>query len=380
MSAKSVCARCVLDDTVPGIRFDDWGVCNHCGLYDKLDRKFARTVESESRFLRLIDKIKAKGKDNAYDCVIGLSGGTDSSYCLCMARKLGLRPLAVHFDNGWVSEVARQNIDRLSKALDVDLITVGADWSELRDYYRACLEASIPEMCLPCMVGITSSLYEAASELGIRYIILGTSFRTEGLTPARWYYWDGAYFDTVIKSFGVRNGQSHKFNKMRLSDFARYVVINGIRTIQLPLYVEYRDADIKRTLKEEVGWQDGGYHHFDCMYKPFLAYVQAKKFNMDLRMISLSAQVRGGAMARAEALRILQEPAFPSNGTAIDYCMKKLGLTPGELRQILASDTKSFLDYHSYYDYMRPLRPLAKALGRLNLVPETFYERYFELV
>ena len=161
---RTTCSRCVLDSTVPGIEFDAEGVCSHCRLFDRLETRYPQGEPARERFRRLIEEMKAAGRGRKYDCVMGYSGGTDSTYCLYVAKKAGLRPLAVHFDNGWVAPVARENMEKVARRLGVDVKAVPGDWAELKTYYLAGLKASVPDLCMPCMIGISTSLYRAAVE------------------------------------------------------------------------------------------------------------------------------------------------------------------------------------------------------------------------
>lgn len=373
------CARCILDTGVPGIEVDGSGVCSHCRLFDRLESQYPLGEPARQRFRRLVERMKAAGQGRKYDCVIGYSGGTDSTYCLYVAKQVGLRPLAVHFDNGWVAPVAKENMEKVARRLGVDVQTVATDWTELRSYYLAGLKASVPDLCMPCMIGISSSLYRAAVESDVRYIVLGTSFRTEGMTPARWAYLDPKYFDDLVRRFSGRRGGAGRFNRVRMRDLAYYVGIKRIKTVQFPLYMEYRDADIRRTLETELGWQYGGTHHFDCVFKPLVAHIHQRKFGIDLRKIPLAALVRTGQVPREEALASLQKAPAGGDPGAVDAALERLDLTREDLEALLREPRKSFLDYGSHHGKLRALGPIVRLLSRLNLLPETLHEKYIQL-
>ncbi len=378
--AKQICKRCVLDESVPGVSFDSEGICSHCRMHDSLDSKYQLNEENNKKFEKLLNKIKRKGKNNKYDCLIGLSGGIDSTYCLYLAKKLGLRPLAFHFDNGWVADIARENINNAVQKLDVELRIVRPDWEELRKYQRACLDASVPETSLACEVGIASNSFKIAAEENIKYILLGTSFRTEGINPLRWHYVDGEYFNDIMRKFGKSDtvAAGKKFNQLTLLKLFYYIVIKGIRTFQLPLYVEYKDNFIMPLIEKELGWKFGGREHFDCDYKPFAAYIDAKKSVRDLKRVSLSALVRSNEMTREEALeKIKALEATTISLKDIDSCMKRLELTPEDLEKILAAPPKTFLDFKTQYQLVSKLKVPIKVCGKLNLIPETMYEKLF---
>lgn len=374
----TTCSRCVLDSTVPGIEFDGDGVCSHCRLFDRLEARYPQGEPARERFGRLIAEMKAAGRGRKYDCVMGYSGGTDSTYCLYVAKKAGLRPLAVHFDNGWVAPVARQNMEKVARKLGVDVKTVPSDWAELKTYYLAGLKASVPDLCMPCMIGISTSLYRAAVEHDVPCIVLGTSFRTEGMTPARWAYLDPRYFDDLVRRFSGRPGAPGRFNGVRLRDFAYYVGVRRIKTVQLPLYLDYRDAEIRRTLETELGWEYGGKHHFDCVFKPLVGQLHTHKFGIDLRKIPLAALVRTGQVSRAEALAALEQPG-DATPDELALPLARLGLTRQDLEAFLREPPKSFDDYRSHHGKLAALTPLVKLLARLRLVPETLYEKYIQL-
>ena len=380
VNSQISCNRCILDSSTPGIYFDEKKICNYCKLHDKLEQKYALNEINKYHFSQLLKKIKSKGKNKKYDCIVGVSGGTDSTFCLYMAKKLGLRPLALHFDNGWVSEIAKNNIKKFVKTLNIDLKVVKLNWGQLKNYYLAFLKASVPEICLACEIGIVSSIYETAAEENISYIILGTSFRTEGIFPLRWHYIDGAYFEDIIKRFGNIDPEIKKFNRTKLFNMFNYIFLKKIKTVQLPLYINYNDRNIRETLTKELEWEYGGRHHFDCLFKPFQSYFCINKFKIDHRKIGLSALVRSKEITKDEALNILEDDSFFENKENIEYCIQKLGITHEEFQNILSLEPKTFLHYRTYYPIIKRLRIPVKKLVKLNLLPETFYEKFFELV
>jgi N-acetyl sugar amidotransferase len=374
-SGRQVCTRCVVDATVPGVRFDENGVCSYCRMHEKLEQRFALNDGNRRKFDELIATMKRKGKGKAHDCIVAVSGGMDSTYSLYLAKKFGLRPLAVHFDNGWVSEAAQENIRKVLDILDVELRTVSYDWEDLRDLYAAGLKASTPDICLCCMIGIFSALYETAYKEGIKYIVLGTSFRTEGIAPLKWRCIDGRYFDDVARKHG--KGKVKGFNKLKIPNIFFYSFVNKIKTIQFPLYVEYETGEIRKTLEEEVGWVAGGGHHFDCRFHSLMHYLRVKKFNADKRKVDFSALVRSRQMTREAALEELKkQPSEHDEG--LKYCIDKLGFSEQEFREILTSEPKDFTHYANYYSMIRHFKPVVRVLCKLHILPETAYEKYFE--
>ena len=372
-----LCTRCVMDASVSGARFDAHGMCSYCKMHDKLEAKFALNESNQAKFDALIERMKRSGKNKRYDCMVALSGGMDSTYSLYLAKTFGLRPLAVHFNNGWVSEAARKNIENALRILDVEMRTVTYDWEDLKNLFVAGLKASTPDICLCCMIGIFSALYQTAVEEGIRYIVLGTSFRTEGIVPLKWRCIDGKYFDDVVKKFG--KGKVKGFNKLRVSNIFYYSFLKNIKTVQFPLYVEYDKEKIRKTLENELGWVHGGESHFDCDFHSLMHYLRIVKFNADKRKIDFSALVRSKQMSREAAL---EELAVRPTGIDEDvkYCVDKLGLSDAEFQEILTSEPKDFTHYANYYNFIKRFRIVVKILCKLHILPETAYEKYFECI
>ena len=287
-----------------------------------------------------------------------------------------MRPLAVCVDNGWHAAVAQENVRKVVEALNVDLKVVKTDWQELRPMYTAFLRASVPSVCGPCFVGTISHLYKVAVEENIKYIILGASFKTEGIVPLKWNYIDGKYFERIVKKFaGIDAGD---YNKTTITNLLNYALIKKIKVIQLPLYVEYNNERIDQVLKEKVGWVDGGGHHFDCTYKPLALHVRNRKFDVDPRKVSYSALVRSKEMTRESALRLLKEEPIGEDWDGIDFCLKQLGMTRQDLAETMSSEPKDFVDYPTYYSMLKSLKAPLKLLCRMRLIPETVYEKYFE--
>ncbi|MBF0385068.1 MAG: N-acetyl sugar amidotransferase, partial [Candidatus Omnitrophica bacterium] len=194
---KVICTRCVMDTTVPEINFDENGVCNFCHMHDAMDKEFPLDAKGKGYFDKFIDKIKKDGQGKPYDIIIGVSGGRDSTFALCAAVKLGLRPLAVHLDNGWNSEIAVTNIKNATNKLNIDLYTYVLDWEEFKDLQISFLRSSTSDAEIPTDVAIHGLLHKTAAEEGIKYLVFAHSFRTEGVAPLGWTYMDGKYINSV---------------------------------------------------------------------------------------------------------------------------------------------------------------------------------------
>jgi N-acetyl sugar amidotransferase len=366
-----------MDDTVKGIEFDKEGVCTLCHIHDELEASYPMNDETPKELQKLIDKIKNDGQGKRYDCVVGVSGGRDSTYTLYNAVKLGLRPLAVHFDNGWNSDTAVQNIKNITDTLGVDFYTHVADWEEFKDLQRSFLKASVPDAEVPTDWVIFSVLFKAATEENVKYIIHGHSFRTEGTTPLTWTYMDGKYVRYIQKRFGTRKIKS--FPIMSMFDYIYYSFVKRIKQVRILYYIPYDEEKIMHLLSTEVGWKDYGGKHHESKYTGFFqSYILTRKFNIDKRKLHYSALIRSGQMTREEALQKIQNDPYDGGIETLNYCVKKLGFTHDEFEQMMNAPPKLFLDYKSSYSLVKKLQKPLKWGTNIGIVPDTVYRKFFK--
>lgn len=370
---QRICLRCISDISIPGIRFDERGICTYCKIHDNLEKQFPRNELGQQKLNQLVADIKNKGKNKRYDCIVGVSGGTDSTYCLYMAKKLGLKPLAVHFNNGWDTEIAKINMNNALTKLDVDLKTVTCDWDEYKDLQLSFLKASVPDAEMPTDIAIISALYRVAAEAGIHYVINGHSFRAEGIMPLNWSYGDGRYIKSVHKKFGVTKLKS--FPNLSIVNLLYYIFVKRVHVVPLLAYIDYHKEEAKRLLEKELDWTYYGGHHFESEYTTFIIYLRGKKFKIDTRKIEYSALIRSGQMRREEALALIKEPLI-EDPELVRHCVTKLGISNDEFEAILALEPKTFRDYPTYYPIIRALRVPIKLACKVNLLPAIFYEKY----
>jgi N-acetyl sugar amidotransferase len=370
------CSRCILDTTVSDIWFDEKGICKYCKIHDEMDLAHSLDDSSGEKINELISKIKSDGRKKVHDCIVGVSGGRDSTYTLYTAVKFGLKPLAVHFDNGWNTEISVKNIKKVCEKLDVPLCTVVADWEEFKDLQISFLKASTPDADVPTDYAIYSVLYDVANKEGIRYILNGHSFRTEGTSPISWTYMDPLYVSSVHKQFGkIKHLKS--FPHMTFLKLIWYSFFKGIREVRLMEYINYRQQEVDHILKSELGWEYYGGHHHENMYtKFFQSYYLPLKFNIDKRKTELSALVRSGQITRADALMEIQMTSYKYDPDVVSYTIAKLNLTQVEFDQILNKSVKSHDDYHTYLALMRILRWPIKIAARSKLLPQIMYLKY----
>jgi len=365
-----------MDDTVKGISFDENGECTFCKIHDDLEIKFPLNNEAPGHLQQIVEKIKREGKGKQYDCIVGVSGGRDSTYTLYNAVKLGLRPLAVHFDNGWNSEIAVQNIKNATQKLDVDLHTHVADWEEFKDLQRSFLFASVPDAEVPTDWVIFSVLFDEAARYNLKYIVHGHSFRTEGTTPITWTYMDGKYVHDVHRRFGTLRLKS--FPNMSLSKYVYYSMLKKIKQIRILYYIPYNEKEVFRIIENELGWKNYGDKHHESKYTAFFqAYILTRKFNIDKRKLHYSAKVRNGQLTRNDALEIIKQDPYTGGMESLDYCLKKLDLSYEDFDKIMSDAPKSFMDYKSYYSLVQTLKKPISWGNKVGIVPDTVYKKYF---
>lgn len=373
-----ICTQCVLDTSIPGIVFDEKGECRYCKIHRELDRITPLDESGKLRLERLVKQIKGAGKNKKYDCILGVSGGTDSTYTLYKVIELGLRPLAVHFDNGWDSELAVANIEKACSKLHVDLHTHVVDWEEFKELQISFLKSSTPDAEIPTDVGIHSVLIKMAAKKGINYVINGHSFRTEGVAPIGWTYMDGRYIKSVYKKFSGKKLRS--FPNFTLKDLVYYNIIKGIKVIPILNYFNYKKSEIKNLLSKDLDWKDYGGHHHESVYTVFFqTYLLPIKFNIDKRKTELSAMVRSGQISRNEALKELTDKPYVYNPEIVKYTVKKIGLTENEFKGIMSLPRKTFRDYQTYFPLMRFFKIPIKIACYFNVLPELLYYKFLEV-
>jgi N-acetyl sugar amidotransferase len=369
--------------TVPGYRFDENGLCGYCRMHDRLEREYPLNAEGAKKLSAILRGIKKRGKSGKYDCVVGISGGRDSTYTLYLAKKVWLlRPLAVHFNDGFGNPVAGENMRKATQKLGVELRTITSDWRESKDLRLAFLKASTPDVGCPTDFGIAAALYGVATQEKVRSILIGQSFRTEGIAPLEWSYLDGKYLQSVHKLHG-----RVKLRKWRPTDggfnltlwpMFYYAVIQRIKVYPLLYYVPYVRREAEELLKRELDWVYPGAHYFDDLYQSLMTYVLRTKFNVDRRKYNYSALIRSGQMTRDEALEQVKEVYAIEDPKVIDLCIKRLGLSHKEFDGLMALPKKTFRDYATHYALIRLLKWPIKIFSALHTLPSITYAKYFE--
>jgi len=346
-----VCRRCLMDTSDPEIQFDEQGVCNHCHDYDRLIQQRVLKGEAGFRYLEgLVAQIKREGRGKPYDCVMGVSGGVDSTYVAYMAKtRFGLRPLAIHMDNGWDSELAVRNIEETLKRLGIDLYTNVLNWEEFKDLQLAFLKASTPDSEIPSDHAIWAVIGDMAEKLKVRYILSGFNVRTETHLPRAWSqgHFDWKYIQSVHRQFG--KGKLKTFPHQGL--FTYYRRLLTLRRVDILNYLDYNKQEAMQLLERELGWKYyGGKHHESIYTRFYQGYILPTKFGYDKRRCHLSSQICSGEITREAALAELQKPTYAPSMQEEDreYVAKKLGVSDSEFETIMQLPRRNFLDYPSY--------------------------------
>lgn len=366
MSQYKVCKRCIMDTSDPNIAFNNEGVCNHCLNYDiELPKRVFSGELAEQKLKELIRRIKIEGKDREYDCIVGVSGGVDSTYVAYTVKKLGLRPLAIHFDNGWNSELAVSNIELTLRKLDIDLMTFVMDWPEFKSLQRSFLKASTPDGEVPTDHAINALLFREAKRLKIKYIISGMNFSTESMNVTAWSYGhsDWKYIRSVNRIF--ENVKLNSYPHYSLFNLFWWTFINKIRSVSILNYIPYNKESVMQTLKDELGWVYYGGKHYESIYTRFFqGYILPNKFNIDKRRGHLSDLIRSNQLSREYALIELEKSDYSKELQIQDkiFVTKKLEFTEAEFDKIMLSPPKSFLEYPNNYSIIKIVKRLVNYL------------------
>lgn len=355
----------------PDCTFDELGVCAHCQRYDHLlPARVRMGPEHRPAFERRVETVIRHGKGRDFDCVIGVSGGVDSTYVALLAKELGLRPLAVHVDNGWDSELAVSNIHQTLRTLDIDLETRVLDWEEFRDLQRAFMWASTPDGEVPTDHAIQATLWRTADELGVRTVISGMNFHTESTSVASWAYGHSDW--RYIKDVHRRHGSVplRTYPHFGLNYLAKVTLVDRVRTLAILNHVDYDRAAAKKRLEAELSWRDYGGKHFESVYTRFFQGVfLPEKFGIDKRFGHLSDLIRAGQMTRADAVLELKHPTYDRDLQQRDreYVWKKLGMTESDVDTVMRTPPRSYLDYRNNYATVQLMRRTVNLLRRRGL-------------
>jgi N-acetyl sugar amidotransferase len=355
-----------MDTSDPDIRFDPDGVCQYCTTWLKRFREETVAGNPAMSIETLADRIRADGRGKEYDCIIGVSGGCDSTYVALVVKELGLRPLAVHFDNGWNAELAVDNIHRVLKNLDIDLFTYVVDWEEFRDLQLSFLRASVTNIEIPTDHGINALLQHTAAKHRVPFILSGSNIRGEGIYPRAWgwYNLDLRHLRAVHRRFGSRALSS--FPQISLAAFACNAFARGVRTISILNYLDYNRLRIAERLTQQLGWRPYGGKHYESVFTRFFqGYILPRKFKIDKRRGHLSSLIVAGDLNRHEALAELERDPYAGADLAADleFFLKKLGLSREEFDRLMNEPPRDHTEYPTnawFFDRAPALRAFLK--------------------
>lgn len=348
--AYRMCRRCVMDTTDPAITFDEEGVCSHCQRFElKIKPHWKPTPDGARELEAIVAAIKAEGQGKRYDCIIGLSGGVDSSYLAVKVVEWGLRPLVVHVDAGWNSELAVKNIEQIVTKLGLDLVTCVIDWEDMKELHLAFLRAGLANQDVPQDHAFFAALYRYATDAGIRHVISGTNYATEGVLPQSWGYdaMDATHLRAVHRRFGTRRLQSFPI----ISFFKYYFYFPKILSMNVidPLnYIPYEKQEAIDYLEKNVGWRYYGGKHYESRWTRFMqAHYLPAKFGYDKRKAHLSSLIVSGQMSRDVALAELEKPLYTDNELSEDkaFVAKKLGVSVEQLEAFIAEKPRNYTEF-----------------------------------
>tara|TARA_B110000046_G_C13025897_1_gene414081 strand:- start:2380 stop:3531 length:1152 start_codon:yes stop_codon:yes gene_type:complete len=375
LSGLKICTNCIYDEKVTGITFDNDGVCNYCDMIDDLKNQYhTGTPLGEKTMVKIIAQIKKDGKGKKYDCIVGVSGGTDSSFLIVKAVEWGLRPLAVHYDNTWNTAIATENIKKILNKLDVDLYTHVVDNKESDDVFKSFFLANVPEIDGPTDIALAEVMYRASDKYGVKYILEGHSFITEGVSPLGKAYIDGGYIKDVHQKFGELKMNS--FPNMEFLTFLKWVVLKRIKKIRPLWYIDYSKEEAQAFLEKEFNWKYYGGHHLENRMTAFNhSYYFPHKFGIDMRNNTLSALVRAKKISREDAIKEYSTEPY-SEPDLINYFKKRLEFSDEIFEKIMKGPIKTYRDYNTYKRRFERFRPLFYILAKMSIVPMSFYYKY----
>lgn len=344
-----------MDTSDPEITFDSEGVCSHCKMFDTVikpvwtpDQRGQKLLESTFK------KIKDEGQDKEYDCILGLSGGVDSSYVAFLAKKYDLRPLVVHVDAGWNSEIAVRNIENIVKKLNFDLFTEVVNWEEVKDLQLAYFKSGLANLDVPQDHAFFAGLYGYALKHNIKYVLSGSNFATESVLPTAWGYdaMDSKQLLAVHKKFGTTPLKSYPIITFFKYHFY-FPYIKRFKIVKPLNWVPYNKDEALKTMTAELGWQYYGGKHYESRFtKFFQGFFLPTRFGFDKKRAHLSSLILANQLTRDKALELMAEPNLTQLQIQEDseFICKKLGISMNVLQTFITMPVKTFKDYPSHYN------------------------------
>jgi len=368
--AYQVCTNCVMDTTDSQITFDENGVCDHCrSFYSKTLPNWHPDESGRQELEAIVQRIRKDGKNKDFDCIIGMSGGIDSSYLTYIAKEqFGLRPLVFHVDAGWNSQVAVHNIERIVDGLNLDLFTEVIDWPEIRDLQLAFFKSGVPHIDVPQDHAFFATMYKFAQQHNVRYILTGANLSTECIrNPLEWMYYqsDSVQLRDIHRKFGTIALRKYPVTSI-LWHKIWLPYVRGIKVLRPLNYVPYVKQDAMQLLTDRFGWQPYPQKHFESRFTRFYeSYWLPERFGYDVRKVQYSSLIVTGQMDRSEALEKLAQPSYDKDTIShdIEFVCAKLDITPDELMSYMTLPKKTYRDYASQRVIYNIGARVAKGLG-----------------
>lgn len=364
-----ICANCIMDTSDSNIVFDERGWCDYCNNYhDNIVPNWHPDDRGHRELLAVTDQIKKDGEGKAYDCIIGLSGGVDSSYVAMVAKKYGLRPLLFHVDAGWNSQQAVNNIEKIVDGLGMDLHTDVVNWLEMQDLQLAFFKAEVPHLDTPQDHVFFASLYNYAAKHGVKYVITGANYSTECVRePLEWHYHatDLRQLKDIHAKFGKRKLKSFPLCSVFKSKIY-YRFVKGMRVVKPLNCIPFFKEAAMQEMVDLYGWQKYAHKHYESRFTRFYeGYWLPTKFGYDKRRAHFSSLVLTGQLSRAEALEKIAKKAYDEETVAQDfeYVATKLGITVEDLRVLENGPNKSYRDYKNSMTFIDLGVKILRALG-----------------
>ncbi len=351
---QKICSRCVMDTSDPNIVFDEKGVCDHCNSFaNDVVPNWKQGAEGKAELAKIVEKIKASGKGKEFDCILGLSGGLDSSYMLhLIVTEFGLRPLVFHVDGGWNTDIAVNNIQMLVDKLGLDLYTEVINWQDMRDFQLAFFKSGVPHLDIPQDHAFIATLYHFAAKHGIKYIMNGGNFSTECVrNPLEWLYHgtDMTQINDIRRRFCTRPLEAYPFSSILYHKvYLRY--LKGLKVVKPLNLLPYTKQIAIEMLSEKYGWRAYPQKHFESRFTKFFeGYWLPTRFGYDTRRVQYSSLIQTGQMTREDALERLKKPAYdPATiDEEFEYIATKLGISVEELHSYHAMPLKTYRDYRN---------------------------------
>lgn len=371
-----ICTNCVMDTTDLKNTFDKHGVCRHCrNFYTNIRPHWHSDEKGWIEIQKIAEKIKIEGAKKDYDCILGMSGGLDSSYLTYIAKeKLGLRPLVFHVDAGWNSQTAVNNIEKLIDGLGLDLFTEVINWNEMRDLQLAFFKSGVAHLDTPQDHAFYATMYNFAAKYKIKYILNGGNYSTECVdNPLEWHY----HASDLVQLKDIHN----RFGQIPLKTFPMCNILTykiffrffkGINVLRLLNYVPYKQKEAQALLERKFGWQKYPHKHYESRFTKFYeGYWKPKKFGIDMRKVQFSSLILTGQMKRAEAIERLSKPAWNDETIAdeFEYIATKLGISVEELQSYMDAPNKSYSDYKNQNWIIELGTRIMIALGMTRSLP-----------